>query len=177
MQDKSSAKSKKLSLGKLVYLVIFTTAIVTVITLSKYHLASAGSSSAKVAALALDLTSNQFSMNVPINPEMENEYVFAVTNNKDDKQAEISMEYTIEIKTLNNLPLEFELYTYDNDIKGSTNLLKSNGNISDVMILDGNKLDTKKYILAVKWNKDSRSYKYSHTIDYIQIVVKATQVN
>lgn len=169
---------KKLRTDRLIFLFIITTIIVTVLTLAKYKSTVATEeSSAKVAFPAIDLLSDEV-LDVDINPTTEEkEFIFSVTNTEEEKRTEVTIKYTIQIQTLSNLPLEFELYTYENEIKGTKNLLDGNGNITDYINFDFDEDKIDKYMLIIKWKDGQTDYRFSHTIDYVRVVVNGVQVD
>lgn len=170
--------TKKISVGKLIFLFLITTIIVTILTLSKYYSTTAGKSDAKVAFPLIELNSEQV-LETDINPTSEEkEFIFAVANNRDEQRTQVTMKYTIQIKTLNNLPLEFELYTYENNIRGEQNLLQGKGNTTDYILLDDVESDEENpYILIIKWEEGQKDYRYNNTIDYVQVVVNGVQID
>lgn len=169
---------KKLRTDRLIFLFIITTIIVTILTLAKYKSTIATEeSSIKVAFPAIDLLSDEI-LDVDINPTTEDkELIFAVTNTEEEKRTEVAMNYTVKIESLSNLPLEFELYTYDNNTKGTENLLQGNGNITDDINFNFNEDKTDTYMLIIKWKEGQTDYRYSHTIDYVRIVVNGVQAD
>lgn len=177
-RETSMRKKKKLSSRKIVLLFILTTIVIVLQTISKFRSSVATNSTAKVAYPAIDLTSNQI-LETSINPDStEKEFVFSVKNSNDENKTQVTMQYNIQIETLSNLPLEFELYTYNNETKGETNLLKENGNITDNFIFNDFVNDElNKYKLIIKWKEKETDYRYSNTIDYVRIKVNSEQVN
>lgn len=169
---------KKLRTDRLIFLFIITTIIVTILTLAKYKSTIATEeSSIKVAFPAIDLLSDEI-LDVDINPTTEDkELIFAVTNTEEEKRTEVAMNYTVKIESLSNLPLEFELYTYDNNTKGTENLLQGNGNITDDINFNFNEDKTDTYMLIIKWKDGQTDYRFSHTIDYVRVVVNGVQVD
>ena len=165
----------KITSDKLILLCIITTIIVATMSLSKFKSSMATSSNAKAAVPIIDLSST--TLDVPIAPLEEKTYTFSVANNKDEQQSETVMEYTLQIKSLRNLPLEFELYNYDNDEIGENNLLSGSGNVTEKiqMGIDENTLHT--YQLKIKWSSDETDYKYSQEADYVQIILNSSQVD
>ena len=110
-----------------------------------------------------------------INPsEKEKNYTFKVSNVDEDKKSEVSMQYTIQIKTLDNLPLEFELYKYENGQIGTTNLLTNNITPNIPMKLGSAEHE---YQLKIKWQDNSNDYKYAKVVDYVQINLKSEQMD
>ena len=108
-------KKKKLNSRKIVVLFIVTTIIIVFQTISKFKSSVATNSTARVAYPAIDLTSSQI-LETSINPNSaEKEFVFSVKNSNGVNKTQVTMKYNIQIESLSNLPLEFELYTYDNE--------------------------------------------------------------
>lgn len=170
---------KKLRTDRLIFLFIITTIIVTILTLAKYKSTIATEeSSIKVAFPAIDLLSDEV-LDVDINPTTrEKEFIFAVANTEGEKRTQVSMKYTIQINTLSNLPLEFELYTYEDSVKGEHDLLNGNGSITDYIEFDSLDSDLQDmYMLIIKWKEGQTDYRYNHTIDYVQIVINGVQVD
>lgn len=168
-------KKFKITLDKLVLLCMATTIIVATISLSKFKTTIATASNAKAAVPVIDLSST--SLNISIAPLEEKTYTFSVANNKDGQKSETAMEYTLQIKTLSNLPLEFELYTYDNSEIGENNLLSGNGNITDKIPMNIEENVSHTYQLKIKWKTDEIDYRYSQVADYVQIVLNSSQVD
>ena len=166
--------SKQNNMPKLIFLCLITTIIVTTLTLSKYESTLAGNSNAIVAVPVMDLSTNTISLN--INPiDEEKIYTFSVANIKDKQQSEVSMKYTIQIQSLENLPLEFELYA-ETDTRREKNLLSGNGKITDPIVM-GLEEEKHTYNLKIKWRELEDSYLYSQTIDYVQIVLNSEQID
>ena len=174
MQEKKNKKSKKITVDKLIFLCLFTTMIVIFLSISKYQSTTAGSDNIKVASPVIMLSSN--TLQIKINPiEAEQEYLFQVSNSDEEKRSEVSMKYTLEIKTLSNLPLDFELY----QIGSEENLLEGNGNTTKeiTMYLNEDEKVINEYRLKIKWREEENSYKFSNVADCVQIVLNSTQVD
>ena len=171
-------KKKKLNSRKIVVLFIVTTIIIVFQTISKFKSSVATNSTARVAYPAIDLTSSQI-LETSINPNSaEKEFVFSVKNSNGVNKTQVTMKYNIQIETLSNLPLEFELYTYDNEKMGTTNLLNGNGKKTNEFILSDFDNDEKNtYKLKIKWKDGATDYRYNNTIDYVRIRVNSEQVN
>ena len=156
----------------ILFLLCIITAVVLVsLSVAKFKNAVSGIDSSQVAVPIINLTVNV--LDIKMNPnDKEKEYVFKVSNKDENKTSEVSMEYTLEIKNTNNLPLEFELY--------------KNGNTEDVNLLTNNKTQSIKlnlndeeqeYKLKIKWNQENRNYQYAKVIDYVQIVLNSSQID
>lgn len=163
-------------LKNLIMLCIFTTIIVTTLTLSRYKSSIAGSSSAKVATPVINISAENPVIDVNINPmQSENIYEFSVSNIENEQKSEVSMEYTIQIESLRNLPLYYELYRIE-DENETTDLFEKNGDITEKIEMN---LEESKhtYKLKIKWQEDEQSYLYAQTIDYIQIILNSNQMD
>jgi hypothetical protein len=180
MLVKKISGNRKLSVGKIIFFTLITTIIISIITLSKYKSEVKGSDSATVATPCIYLDSSKV-LEISLNPTAEaKEYVFSVSNSKDNSSSEVSMAYKIQIETMNNLPLDFELYTYDNGVVGTDNLFENNGSITKDAVkfeVSDNQTVTNTYKLIIKWRENNTSYKFNQVEDYIKIVVNSTQID
>ncbi len=172
---------KLMSPQLMVVLVIITTSIVLIFSLSKYKSTVASENSAKVAAFVLELQSDSI-LDIPIEPIAPNskqEILFEVSNQKDQKQSEITMQYTVEISSMANLPLSFKLYRYNESTK-QYEQVKLTANTTDQIKYGFSEQVNHKYKLEINWNTNAEnynSYEYSKTIDKIKIAVNAIQVD
>ena len=170
---------KLMSPQLMVVLVIITTSIVLIFSLYKSTVAS--ENSAKVAAFVLELQSDSI-LDIPIEPIAPNskqEILFEVSNQKDQKQSEITMQYTVEISSMANLPLSFKLYRYNESTK-QYEQVKLTANTTDQIKYGFSEQVNHKYKLEINWNTNAEnynSYEYSKTIDKIKIAVNAIQVD
>lgn len=171
-------KKHKMSVQKLIILCIVTTIITTTLTLSKFKSSAEVGDNTKVAYPILNLSAETSVIPVSISPaQSEHTYTFSVSNKETDKESQVSIEYTIQIESLENLPLEFELYTYDNEELGSENLFSGNVKVTDKIQIKINSDNTHTYQLKINWREGETSYLNSQTIDYIQIVVDSNQMD
>lgn len=157
----------------LVLLCIITTIMIISVSISKYKNVIESISSGQVAVPIIKLDEN--TLDIKLSPtDTEKTYIFKVSNKDGEKKSEVSMQYTLEIKNSNNLPLEFELYNYQNDTVEGENLLTNNK--TQVIPLKLND-EEKTYQLNIKWKQDTKNYQYARTIDYVQIVLNSSQVD
>lgn len=174
----------------LLFAVIITTIIITTFALSKYKSTMFSKSSASPAIPVISLISNTLNVDLKINPvNKEQDYIFKVSNYESNDKvltagttsseiiSEVAMKYVLQLKTLNILPLKFELYNYDEDNKiiSGENLLTDNKTKSVVM--DFNKKEVQTYMLKVKWKDGNDNYLYSKEIDCVQLVLNSEQVD
>ncbi len=167
--------------------VIITTIIVATFAFSKYQSTMASKSNASPAIPVISLTSNILNVDLEVNPIEEQNYIFKVSNYDDMKnnktdttvenKSEVTMQYTLQLKNLDILPLEFELYEYDeekSEISGE-NLLANN--ITEKIIMDSKEKNTKTYMLKIKWEENKENYLYSKEIDRVQLILNSEQVD
>lgn len=141
---------------------------------ARYEQKYTATNTAQVAVPIIKLLDTE-AITLKINPEdTEKVYTFKVSNIDDEKKSEVSMQYTIQIKTLDNLPLEFELYRYENGQVGTTNLLTNNITENIPMKLGSAEHE---YQLKIKWEDNNRDYKYAKVVDYIQIKLHSEQMD
>ena len=157
----------------LLLLCIITSIILVSVSISKYKNVMSVSDSVQVAVPIINLEENV--LDVRINPtDTEKDYVFKVSNKEEDKKSEVSMQYTLEIKNTNNLPLKFELYNYANGAIVGENLLSNNK--TQIIPLKLND-EEQGYQLKIKWNQENKNYQYAKVIDYVQIVLNSSQID
>ena len=114
--QKNSKKIKKSRIDKLLIAAVITTIIVTILSLSRYNATTAGNSNTKVAIPVITFEEKTAIFDITASPSMSTkEYIFYVSNSSESLKTDVTMEYTIEVYSLGNLPLEFELYTYENE--------------------------------------------------------------
>ena len=116
-------------------------------------------------------------------------YTFSIANYDDTKQSEVDMEYTIEIRTTTNLPLNISLYRNVSDINSATNILTketvndSNGvwynlyKINQKYNLNYTDRITDTYTLSINFPTDYKTNKlYAGMMEAIEIRISANQV-
>ncbi len=167
--------------------VIITTIIVATFALSKYQSTIASQTNTSPAIPVISLASNTLNVDLEINPaDKEQKYIFQVSNynkQKDDDViisnvvSEVRMQYKLQVKALDILPIEFELYNYDNENNKvfGENLL--NNNITENILMDFGEKTTQTYELKIKWKNNKDNYLYSKEIDCVQLVLNSEQVD
>ena len=174
----SRQKRNKSSKTNIAIIILAVTAIIVLIlSIAKYTSTLAANDAATTATPVLTFdTSN--SLEVSISPvDGEKIYYFAVSNYTDVQVSEVTMDYYIQINSLSNLPLEFELYEYENNTIGDTNLLEGNGTTTDEIEIALDEETIHNYALKIIWQEDETSYKYADEIDYVEIVLHGEQIN
>ncbi len=159
----------------LIFIIIILVLIISLATsYARYEQKYTATNTAQVAVPIIKLLDTE-AITLRINPnEKEKIYTFKVSNADEEKKSEVSMQYTIQIKTLDNLPLEFELYKYENGQAGTTNLLNNNITENIPMKLGSSEHE---YQLKIKWQDNSNDYKYAKVVDYVQINLKSEQMD
>jgi len=171
MHKTQRKNANKISIHQLMFLCIITTIIVSIISFSRYKTSVATDAKSKVAVPIIELNAENSVLPINISPsQSENIYTFKVANNDGENESEVSMEYTLQINSLGNLPLDFELYNQENE---NVNLLNENKLTETIQLNVGEEPHI--YNLKIKWKEDRKSYEYSQTIDYIQVVLKSQQ--
>lgn len=166
-----------------IIITIITIVLFTSFSLSKYKTTSTGSSGGRVAQYVLKINEDS-TVNIPITdikPNSSQEYYFEIINEENGKKNEVTLEYTIELENIANLPLEFTMYKYNEETKQYEEI-KLNANITDKIKMMADESKNHKYKIEIKWKDNNGeatydSYKYSKTLDYIKIIVNAKQVD
>lgn len=170
-------KVEKSKTSWIIFLTAVTTIIVLVFSISKYTTTLADADSAIVAMPIMNLSSSN-SLELQISPtDEEKTYILQISNYLDSQTSEVSMNYYIQITSLGNLPLEFKLYTYENETIGDTDLLEGNGNMTDQIEMGFDQKTIHSYALKISWKSTETSYQYAGEIDYIDIIVRSEQID
>ena len=160
----------------LVYLIIVTGIIVSV-TLSKYVATVSGTGTTTIAttvAAVSELSLN--TANARMVPGASRMYSFRVTNETSGRTSDVAQDYSIEVLTTGNLPLQFAL-----DAKGGGTAdhmaLKRNGeeNVWTGGFLPFGSAETHSYVLTVTWPSAAAAAQYQNEIDLITVRVEAKQ--
>lgn len=159
-------------------LIILIAILVLIISLAtsyaRYEQKYTATNTTQVAVPIIKLLDTE-TITLKINPKnSEKTYRFNVSNIENEKKSEVSMQYTIQITTLENLPLEFELYKWENEQVTTTNLLTNNITENIQMRLGS---PAHEYQLKIKWKDNNNDYKYAKVVDYIQIRVHSEQID
>jgi len=119
-----------------------------------------------------------------LKPGDEKEYLFSITNKKQEKISDVTIEYKLTIKTYHFIPLLINLYKIEDDkeefvgtcdettSRNSDNELVCN---MPVKILDNSskKIDT--YKLKINFPIEYNGILYSNLVDYINIEIDSWQ--
>lgn len=164
------------------FILLMVTFMVITLTYARYTSKVSGDVDASVALWNSNLSSNSSFDLSGLVPGENKQYTFKIKNVKDNKVSEVSQNYTIELKTTNNLPLEFSL-TGSSDLSNDDGIISNDNKINfdnGSAVLSGGSLPaassvTHTYTLTVSWPGASRDVKYVDEIDSLTLVVKANQ--
>lgn len=149
-------------------------------TMAKYTTENTGFAKAAVASLVQG-GSFQFDTALDTLTPGSTSYVnFQVTNYEGEKLCEVAMDYEIQVESMGNLPLQFQLSgrVEPADTDGSSSLVNPlEGGIAagGVMPHSAKGKVTHVYQLAVTWPESYDDEAYSDEIDMVSITVKAEQ--
>lgn len=169
----------------LIIVTLITTMFVTFISLSRYESTIEGKSEGRIATYILGISTNNI-INIPISPVIPNnsqEFYFELTNKDvNENKNEVTLQYTIQLENMANLPLDFSLYKFNEATIAEYDKIELNANITDNIMYNVTEDTNHKYKLEIKWKENTQnttydSYKYSKTIDYIKVIVNAVQVD
>ena len=110
-------------------------------------------------------------------------YVFTVSNFDGDKRTETAIDYTIELKTTTNLPLEYVIHKQNNNtnlITSVTTVADDDGTYFQTIEATGDSLgfatnETHTYELEIKFPERFNSAQYENIVEYIKLTVNSTQ--
>ena len=132
-------------------------------------------------------TENLEKINLNLNglkPGDEKKFLFSVTNNKQEKVSDVTIEYKMSIKTYHFIPLVINLYKVENDkeifisacdetsSRNSDNELVCN---IPVQTLTNTTQQTDNYILKISFPVEYNDVSYSNLVDYINIEIDSWQ--
>ena len=111
-------------------------------------------------------------------------YPFSIANYDGTKRTETALEYTIQIKTTTNLPLQFSVYDQNDPttdlITNITTTPDDDGTYFRYITVSGGEFgftqnQKNDYDLKIKFDDDYSSAEYEGIIEYIQITVRSNQ--
>jgi hypothetical protein len=126
-------------------------------------------------------------LSIPITdlkPGYTNDFDFSVSNSKDEKISDVTIEYQMTIKTFHLVPLNIELYKVDEE--SETLLITCDETFSrnednelvcnlPVEELDYLKETKNNYRLKISFPEEYNDEVYSNLVDYIDIEIKSWQ--
>lgn len=123
-------------------------------------------------------------LNLPIlnlNPGENNEYNFSISNTKENKKSDVTIEYQMTIKTYHLVPLVIELYDSTDTLlltcdesytRNDSNELVCNSQIEEINYQESKE---NAYKLKVSFPSEYNDPIYSNLVDYIDIEIKSWQ--
>lgn len=169
-------KNRFENLDKLIFLLIITVSIATILSFSKYRGTAASTNTTKIALMAENV---DFSIDVTEAgyPGFSKVYPIEITNKLDGKICEVSQKYNLTLKqqTEENIPLSVELFE---DSKCLSKMVDDNGDgtyESNNFSFNAGVESSKTFYLKVTWPEDKNSDYYSLEINYLKLDFVITQ--
>ena len=192
---KTFDKKKFLLVAKLIF-ILATFALFNSLsrsTYTRYESTADVSANANVAFFVIEqgLYENQIYIDGLVPSDDSKYYRFYVTNKKDNKRADVDLEYTIKFETTTNLPLEYEIIrnqtyegTHTNIISSTSQRQDENGVYYKIYNCTGTRefLHTRdevdEYILKVDFPSSEKDNPdaYQGVIEMLSIIITASQV-
>ena len=115
-----------------------------------------------------------------LKPGDSKDFMFQVSNTKDNNVTNVTTEYQITIKTFHFMPLLIELYKNDELVmtcdekysRNEDNALVCN---SDIWELEHNSTKTDKFKIKISFASEYNSLEYTDLVDYIDIDISSWQ--
>lgn len=186
---KNINRQKFLFILKYIIILLLIVIIINVaeITYSKYSSNAEGNAVANIAFFIVDVgtVENSISLAGLVPSETDYLYRFSVNNFKNNKRANVNLDYSIEFQTTTNLPLTFKIFRENeqNDVITSTEIIqdgdmyfkKLNTDEAGYFTHDSNQTDN--YVLVVNFpiEYNVNSDEYQGLIDSFIIKINATQ--
>ena len=152
------------------------------ITSAKYISQSHGNDSASVACFSPSLISeNNIDISDIKKPGDSTEKTFKVQNFSGDSVSEVTMKYTISLKTTGNLPLCFTLLDADGnslevwDCNGTSGQQKYE--YESPLVFSPGVAQTHDYTIRAQWQSDRNAARFSGMTDAVYVSVKWEQVD
>ncbi len=181
-------KKAKLLYKKIAFFIIAVLLVITTIrfTMSRYR--SRGHSDANVD-LAFYLfkeesISQELKLESILPRELPYEYNIYVANHDDTDRTETAIQYTIQLKTTTNLPLNFSVYKDDNTsedlVTGIETKKDEDGTYFKYIDVQGGSFGFRNneeatYKLQVTFPKIYNQSEYEGIVEYVQITIKSNQ--
>ncbi|MFI3141215.1 MAG: hypothetical protein R3Y27_02780 [Clostridia bacterium] len=176
----TAVKKKKISLVKLMYIILIT-ALVSTTTLSRYLTQTAGGDTSVLASAVLD----EYAVVVPLSgivPGGTYEYIFAVTNEENGVVCDVTQDYSLTITGTNNLPLILTLSAFnyeDDEVIEETDIHAIEQDDDSSVFSGGEFQHTDKevhyYQLTVYWDENEADWNLSKEIELITITADSWQ--
>lgn len=170
----------------IIVLLIVSIFLLAGITYSSLNINADARTNENIAKFIFDFNTSE-QINLPLydlKPGDTKIYDFSVTNSRDDKISDVSIEYQIILKTYHFMPLDISLYRKDGneetlvmncDESYSRNEYNELVCKSELQEMDYSKNNLDNYIIKLTFNDNYNSYEYSNLIDYIDLEIESYQ--
>ena len=117
-------------------------------------------------------------------PGEEREYNFSITNSKDEKISDVTIEYQLNIKTYHFIPLNISIYSVVDekeelvgtcDEKSGRNELNELVCNMPIKTLNKSELEKENYKMKIIFPAEYNDISYSNLVDYINIEIESWQ--
>lgn len=178
MKQDFMPKRKKLRIDRIILAIVITSLFITFSSSSKYKSNANMGSEAQVASPVIMLSENVLELD-DLKPGVTKESNFSVTSEHNSKVTQVAMQYTLNIISYSNLPLDIKLYKYsDSGELIEDNILNSENKTEPRTIsFEGNRGETHNYKIVVTWDSADNNYKYSYETEYISIEIDSQQLD
>ena len=155
--------------------------LVVGVSYARYAQEVQGKATGSVAAVALDGTLDLTSTLQGMRPGQSRSVDFSVTNKKDATVSEVTLNYSVSIKTTGNLPLTYTLAAQNDAGKGGSFAGPPAGGAEPVWtggVLPYGSSDADvghTYTLTVTWPEGSADESFADEIDLVTLTVDAQQ--
>lgn len=175
---------------KKIYIVIILIVLVTFFSGITYSFFNSGaemkSSNQGIASFIFE-TNNLDHIDLNLNgliPGEEREYLFSVTNTKEEKTSDVTVEYQLVINTYHFIPLQIDLYkiidekdSFVETCDESSSRNSNNELVCDMPtgILTNTEEQIDDYKLKITFPEEYNDTSYSNLVDYINIEIESWQ--
>ena len=117
-------------------------------------------------------------------PGDEREYKFSITNSKDEKISDVTIEYQLRIKTYHFIPITIDLYSINEEIEELVGSCKDESGRNEenevvcnmpIKTLNKSELGKENYKLKITFPSEYNDIMYSNLVDYINIEIDSWQ--
>lgn len=192
---KTFDKKKFLLVAKLIFILAAFALINSLSgsTYTRYESTADVNANANVAFFVIEqgLYENQIYVNGLVPSDTSKYYRFYVTNKKDNKRADVDLQYTIKFETTTNLPLTYEIIRNQTFEEPHTNIISTPTqrqddygvyynvyNCNDVRQFLHTRDEVDSYVLKVSFpsSESDSPDKYQGVIEMFSIIITASQV-
>lgn len=184
-RKKRQAKIKYIKISLFIVVLLITITIIGR-TIARYRSAGQSQASVDVAFYLLkdETISQEISLSSILPRSTPYTYTFSVANNDGTNRTETAIEYSVELITTTNLPLNYRVYkqgaTSTNLIESTNNTPDSDGTYFKHMTLTGDEFGFEQnqqnvYVIEVEFPEQYNSADYEGRVEYLAIKVDSNQ--